>query len=185
VERQVPFLKDRVNKVRRQLRGSDADVVTITSLRTACVTFAKGINGVQWGARPVPMEGENLPLLEAAAIDWFVAVTEAIGPALEDRENKLASAPAVLAALGAVGSPLAKMSDQGARRTEARRLAATLQSVDWCRSIAWAGIAGKMSAKSVLSVGGAKENAYAVYSALADPAQTAYRLIRGGLAKVA
>ena len=46
VERRVPFFSDRVNKARRQLRGSDLETVTITTLRGACVTLAKGINGV-------------------------------------------------------------------------------------------------------------------------------------------
>jgi DGQHR domain-containing protein len=179
VERNVPFLRDRVNKVRRQLRSADPHVATITSLRTACVTLAKGINGVQFGARPVPMNDAEVPTVEAAAIDWFAAVTEAIGPALEDRETKLASAPAVLAAIGAVGARLVKIADSSVRRAEAKKLAATLQQVDWSRSQAWSGIAGKMSAKGVLSVGGAKENAYAVYSALADAGQPSYKLVRG------
>jgi hypothetical protein len=52
VERGVPLFKDRVNKVRRQLRTGDAHIVTITTLRGACVTLAKGISGVQYGARP-------------------------------------------------------------------------------------------------------------------------------------
>jgi DNA sulfur modification protein DndB len=179
VERKVPFLQDRVNKVRRQLRSSDPHVVTITSLRTACVTLAKGINGVQFGSRPVPLEDGDLARVEVAAIDWFSAVAEAIGPALEDRETKLASAPAVLAAIGAIGSPLIKISDDAVRRAEAKKLAGTLKTVDWARGKAWAGIAGKLSPKGVLSVGGAKENAYAVYSALADTAQAAYSTVRG------
>jgi DNA sulfur modification protein DndB len=178
VERGVPFLKDRINKVRRQLRSTDVHVATITSLRTACVTFAKGINGVQFGSRPAPINDADLPRIEAAAIDWFQAVTDAIGPSLEDRDSKLASAPAVLAAIGAMGSRLVHISDEAGRRSEAKKLAASLKQVDWTRSGAWAGIAGKMSAKGVLSVGGAKENAHAVYSALADDTQASYQAIR-------
>jgi len=52
-ERQVPFFRDRVNKARRQLGAHDKDVVTITSLRGACITLAEGIGGVKYGTRPV------------------------------------------------------------------------------------------------------------------------------------
>jgi len=180
VERQVPFFAGRVNKVRRQLRGTDAQIVTITSLRGACVTLAKGINGVQFGSRPVPIDEHEVPTVEAAAIDWFGAVADAIGPALEDREHKLASAPAVLAAIGALGSSLAKISDPTARKLEAQKRAAALKKVNWARGAHWAGIAGKVSPKGTLSVGGAKETAYAVYSALADDAQPAYAQVRSG-----
>lgn len=178
VERKVPFFYNRVNKVRRQLRSSDTDVVTLTALRTACVTLAQGINGLKWGTRPVPIDEKDVIAIQAAAIDWFTAVTEAIGPAFEDRDSKLASAPAVLAAIGAVGSSLVRCGDDSVRRAEARKLAATLKPVDWSRSDIWAGIAGKLSPKGVLSVGGAKENAYAVYSALADDVQPSYRKVR-------
>lgn len=185
VERKVPFFHNRVNKVRRQLRGSDTDVVTLTALRTACVTLAEGINGLKWGTRPVPIDGKEVPRIQTAAIDWFTAVTEAIGPALQDRDTKLASAPAVLAAIGALGEPLTHYADDAVRRSEAKRLAATLKNVDWTRCGLWAGIAGKLSPKGVLSVGGAKENAYAVYSALADEAQPSYKKLRGAQLNIA
>lgn len=180
VERKVPFFHDRVNKVRRQLRSSDPDVVTLTALRTACVTLSKGINGLKWGTRPVPIEQEDIAHIEAAAVDWFTAVTEAIGPALEDRESKLASAPAVLAAIGAVGYPLVHCADSAVRRAEARKLAASLKNVDWTRTDSWIGIAGRPSPKGALSVGGAKESAYAVYSALVDDAQPTFAKVRRG-----
>ncbi|WP_160388794.1 DNA sulfur modification protein DndB [Pseudomonas sp. PB101] len=182
LERNVPFLRNHVNKVRRQLRSTDAHIVTITTLRNACVTFAKGINGVQYGSRPVPIDPELLPKIEKAAVEWFTAVSEAIGPALEDRTNKLASAPAVFAAVGALGSPLLQIEDDELRLMRAKELAFELKSIDWTRHARWAGIAGKLSPKNVLSVGGAKETAYAVYSALADDTNTAYKAIRPAVA---
>ena len=179
VEKKVLFFNDRVNKVRRQLRGSDPQVVTITALRGACVTLAKGINGVQFGSRPVPIDDADLPAIQAAALDWFEAIAQAIGPAIEDREHKLASAPTVLAAIGAIGSPLVKMTDAATRQAEAKRLAAALKLVNWTRSQSWAGIAGKVTPKGALSIGGAKETAYSVYSALADDTRPEYMLVRG------
>jgi DNA sulfur modification protein DndB len=50
--------------------------------------------------------------------------------------------------------------------------------VNWERLGQWSGIAGKLNPKGVLSVGGAKENAYAVYSALTDPTSSGYAVIR-------
>lgn len=178
IERRVPFFTDRVNKVRRQLRSGDADVVTITSLRGACVTLAKGINGVQFGARPVPVDAAVLPLLTEAAITWFEAVTETIGAAIQDRENKLASAPSVIAAIGALGHPLVAIADPHERKARALQIAATLANVNWERNKRWEGIAGKFTPKGAFSVGGAKETAYAVFSALSDPNDPGYSRVR-------
>jgi DNA sulfur modification protein DndB len=126
----------------------------------------------------VPIDQTELTAVEAAAKDWFAAVAHAIGPALEDRANKLASAPAVLAAIGAIGSPLVKILDGAVRKVEAEKLASQLKAVDWSRSKSWAGIAGKLTPKGALSIGGAKETAYAVYSALADDTQPSYKVVR-------
>lgn len=178
VERHVPFFKDRVNKVRRQLRSTDADIVTITALRGACVTLAKGINGVQYGARPVPIDDAKLSAVEAAAVDWFTALTEVIGVAMEDRENKLAAAPSVLAALGAVGNPLVEIQNEIDRKARARQLAASLGNVKWERGKRWEGIAGKFTPKGAFAVGGAKETAYAVFSALTDPNDPGFHAVR-------
>lgn len=179
VERRVAFFDGRVNKVRRQLRTSDTDVVTITALRGACVTLGVGINGVQYGARPVPIDDLKIPAIEAAAVDWFKAVTDAFAPAIEDRENRLASAPAVMAAIGAMGNQLVGLGDDAERKARAKDLIEGLRGVNWERGPHWAGIAGKLNPKGILSVGGAKENAYAVYAALSDPNSAAYKTIRG------
>lgn len=178
VERNVPFFKGRVNKTRRQLRVADTDVVTITSLRGSCVTFAKGINGVQHGARPVPMDDAEMPLVEKAAIGWLTAVTKVIGAAIEDRENKVASSPAVLAAIGALGHQLLAVGDDAVREKMAEQLAGDLASINWERGKRWEGIAGKYTPKGAFSIGGAKENAYAVYSALSDASTEGYNRIR-------
>lgn len=178
LERDIAFFTGRVNKVRRQLRSSDVDVVTITALRGACVTFAKGINGVQFGARPVPIDDSHIQPIEAAALDYFGAVVEAIGPAIEDRNNKIASAPTVLAAIGAMGHDLISIGDPSARKNKAREIASQLKAVNWTRAGNWDGIAGKMSVKGVLSVGGAKETAYAVYAALSDSSSGGFNRVR-------
>jgi len=178
VEKRVPFFRDRVNKVRRQLRGSDTDVVTIASLRGACITFAEGIGGVRYGSRPVTLPEEKQPAVLERTAEWFQAVTEAIGPAMEDRENKLASAPSVLAAIGAVGHELLHTHDPDERATLREELIERLRQVDWRRGKHWEGIAGKFTPKGAFSIGGSKETAYAIYGALTDDTSPAFAQVR-------
>jgi DGQHR domain-containing protein len=176
LEQDVPFFKDRVNTVRRQLRRSDKHVVTITALRGACVTLAEGIGGVKHGAKPVAVAGDPKHL-EAVAKEWFTAVAKAIGPAIELRDQSVASAPAVLAAIGAMGHTLVNSPN---RQEEMKKLIGELKAIDWNKGEHWNGIAGKLSPSGKLSIGGSKETAYAVYRALTDSTQPNYQRIRSG-----
>ena len=185
LEKRVPFFKDRVNKARRQLRSSDIDVVTIGALRGACITFAEGIGGVRYGSRPVILPDDQQPILLNRASEWFQAVAEAIGPAMEDRENKLASSPSVLAAIGAVGHELLHIDEDERRETMRAALIQRLREVDWSRSKHWEGIAGKFTPKGTFSIGGSKETAYAIYGALSDDTSPAYQQVRPSLSAVA
>jgi DNA sulfur modification protein DndB len=178
VERRVPFFTNRVNKVRRQLRTSDPEVVTITTLRGSCVTLAKGINGVQFGARPVPIEASLQPKIEAAALEWLSALTSAYGPTLENRDRNLMSSPTVMAALGALGNPLIHVDDPTERGFKARELIKSLSGINWSRDRTWEGIAGKFTPKGRFSLGGSKDTAYAVYAAITDNASAGYSQIR-------
>lgn len=130
VEGQVPFLTGRVNKVRRQLRSSDTEVTTISALRGACVTVAEGISGVKYGSRPVRLSPERQDLVLSGAVAWWRAVTDAIGNAIEDRDHRLASAPAVLAAIGAMGHALLNEDDPHAKH---QALLAQVDKVAKCR----------------------------------------------------
>lgn len=185
VERRVPFLVGRVNKVRRQLRGTDTEITTIAALRGACVAFAKGINGVQYGARPVPIDDADIGTVEARAIEWFEALTSALGPVLEDREGNVTSSPAVLAALGAVGHPLSYIDDAAERHIKCRDLANDLRQVAWSRGKIWEGIAGKFTPKGTFTLGGPKETAHAIYAALTNPNSDSFRRVRPGVAQAA
>jgi len=178
VEQRVPFFTGRINNVRRQLRRSDVHVVTITSLRGACTTLAEGIGGVRYGARPVPIREGDVENVVAVAIEWFGAVADTIGSAIEDRERTLAAAPAVLAAIGAMGHELINIRKPEERATKREELLDRLRLVRWDKGQAWEGIAGKFSPKGNFSVGGSKETAYAVYSALSDRTSEGYKRVR-------
>lgn len=177
LETAVPFFKGRVNKVRRQLGKNDKEIVTITALRGACITFAEGIGGVQYGTRPVPISDNRIPVIKECVTEWMLEVVASIGPALEDPQT-LAAAPAVLAAIGAMGHELPNLSDRAGRKLKMQSLIERLKSVDWRRGKHWEGIAGKFTPKGKFSVGGSKETAYAVYSALNDPNSVGYGRVR-------
>lgn len=178
VEQKVAFFKGRVNKVRRQLRRGDKEIMTITALRGACVTFSEGITGVKWGARSVPVAPSRLSAVEMAAIEWFEALATYLGTAMENRDQTIAAAPAVLAALGALGHSLVEISDRGDRDAETRTLMELLRGVRWEKGKHWEGIAGKFTPKGEFSVGGPKETAYAIYTALKDPMSPGFGNIR-------
>jgi DGQHR domain-containing protein len=178
VERQVKFFDRRVNKVRRQLRAGDLEVVTLTTLRGACVTIAKGINGVQYGTRPVPIEDDQLPRIQTAAIEWLSALASEYGYILENRQEHLMSSSSVMAALGAMGHVLVPIEDPHERKVKARELLKSLKAVNWARDKTWEGIAGKFTPKGTFSIGGAKETAYAVFSALTDEQSPGYKRVR-------
>lgn len=178
LEKAVPLFSGRINKMSRQLRASDPHVVTLPTLRNACIALLLSINGVRWGARPVPVDPSKLPAVERAAKEWFARLASEFGPMRENREKFLVSAPAVKAALGAVGHPLVVIEDDEARRRKADEFIAMLRPVDWQRSERWTGIAGKMTPRGQLSVGGAKETAYAIHGALVGPNQDAHRKVR-------
>ncbi|MDZ3837391.1 MAG: DNA sulfur modification protein DndB [Rhodospirillales bacterium] len=177
VEQNVSFFRGRVNKVRRQLRSTDQEIVTIAALRGACITVAEGIGGVRYGSRPVPLPDKHRAEVLDATVHWLAAVGDAIGAAMEDRDAKLASAPSVLAAIGAMGHAL--LGSTGAERdAKLAQQLALLRQVDWSRGKHWEGIAGKFTPKGVLAVGGSKETAYAIFGALSDDTSPAFRCVR-------
>jgi DNA sulfur modification protein DndB len=179
IEQQVPFFSGRVNTVRRQLRKNESHVLTITALRGACVTLAEGIAGVKHGAKPVPVDPSKVAQIQSVAIEWFSAVADAIGAAMEDRNRTVAAGPAVFAAIGAMGHELVAIADAGARTARRDELLERLRLVRWDKGPAWDGIAGKLNPKGTFSVGGSKETAYAVYAALTDRTSAGYGRIRG------
>jgi DGQHR domain-containing protein len=182
VEKKVPFFSGRINMVRRQLRGSDPHVLTVTALRGGCVTLSEGIGGVKYGVRPVLVDQKRVGSVEKTAIEWFGAVAEALGAAIEDRKRTLASAPAVIAAIGAVGHELVNIDDPAQRDAKREELIEKLRLVRWDKGQAWEGIAGKFSPKGTFSVGGSKETAYAVYTALTDRGSESYSRVRNLIA---
>ena len=168
----------RVNHSRRQLGKQDTALMTITALRGACLTLAEGISGVKYGVKAVPVDPARLPLIRQVALEWFGGVDEILHAALEDRDRTLASAPPVLAAIGAMGHELLMLADPDARRRKMHNLLDRLRRVRWERGRQWEGIAGKVTTGGSLVAGGTKETAYQIFAALNDETSDAYARVR-------
>jgi DNA-sulfur modification-associated len=171
----LPFLNGRINMSARQLSKADREsgqIATISSLRGSIVTLEKGITGVAIGAKSMPLHDAEKQQLERWATAWWSALGTHLGAVLTDA-NSVASAPACMAALGAVGHAVF------ARGEDPQAVAARLaQEVKWEKGQRWAGIAGKFTPRGAFSLGGAKENSYAIFSALTDPSDDGYSRIR-------
>ena len=63
-------------------------------------------------------------------IEWFRAVTDRIGTAIEDRNRTLAGAPPVIAAVGAMGHVLTNIVSASERTTKITDMAERLTLID-------------------------------------------------------
>lgn len=177
VERRVGFVSGRVERMARQLPKNSPKVITMQTLRQMVVNVAKGIAGVQYGARPVPTEGLDLQEVTEVAVAWLDKFFGTFHREVGDRETFLASSSAVLSAIGAMGNTVLTAPDYH-RITMIERLLDSLRDVDWHKGEHWQGIAGRFTPKGVFSVSGTKEVGYAVFNALADPNNPSYATVR-------
>jgi DNA sulfur modification protein DndB len=171
----VPFLHGRVNFSRRQLRRTDPEVITISTLRLAALAFVGGTPALQKGAQP-ELTPERLATIRNVAIAWFTRLTTALGDVLEDREKLAATAPSWVA-FGAIGHNLLDM-DEEARRTQTEGYLSALSRVHWDRSANWSGIIGKMGANESFAVGSTKEVIHQTVRALTDESDPGFARVR-------
>jgi DNA sulfur modification protein DndB len=173
-----PVLRGRVERQARQLPRKSEKLTTITNLRQMVITVARGINGIQYGARPMPTDDVDIAELKTVATEWIVDYFTAFREKIGDRETALAGAGPVLAAVGALGHRL--MTTPAEERAGLRaRMLDDLRTVDWTKGDNWNGIAGGYTARGVFSVKGTKEVAYGVHNALNDPLSPGYSQVRG------
>lgn len=176
---EVPFLKGRVNFARRQLRRTDHEVVTISTLRLAVLAFVGGTPALQKGAKP-EVNPETVSTLREVAVQWFQALSQALGPLLEDRDKLAVSAPAWVA-FGAMGHTLLDVPQEERAERIAQYLR-QLSEVRWDRTQAWSGIIGKMGANESFAIGSTKEVIHQLVRALSDETDPGYQRIRGQVA---
>lgn len=147
------------------------------TLRQMVVNVAKGIAGIQYGARPVPVDGIDLDEVGEVSIDWFTAFFDSFRPELNDRENYLITSSPILSAIGAMGNTLLN-TPAHSRPDLTRRMLGELKTVDWRKGAHWQGIAGRFSGKGIFTVSGTKQVGYAVYNVLADSRNPDYPTVR-------
>ena len=186
VEREIPFYAGQINKMKRQVKPGEG-YFTLTTIRGACVTLAKGISGISLGMKPVPgLKAEDLENLSLVAVEFFTAIAATIGEAIQN-PKMLANAPAVFPAIGALGHDLLDVPDQTVRAAKLRGIMGSLTEVNWTKGHHWNGIAGKITTKvneltgqtrSRFALGGPKEVSYNVFKALSDPKSPGYAQIR-------
>jgi DNA sulfur modification protein DndB len=175
----LPFFDGRVASS-RQLKKKDTGILTLSVLRTAVVCFSEGIGGLQYGNKPVPVASDRIPQVRKAAVEYFSALTDKLGPKMEQRNETVTASPAVMAALGAMGHKASAIGDEGARQAEIALTLHALDGVDWSRGPKWDGVAGKVRPDGTFSTaGGAKDSGHACYSALADTGSAHYATVRG------
>jgi hypothetical protein len=177
VEVGIDILAGRVDKMSRQLPKKSTNIVTLQSLRQMVINVAKGISGVQYGARPAPLEDIDLAELSRVSTDWIGSFFARFENEIINREKNLAGTGPALAAVGAMGSRLL-FTNPDDREEMRDMLLESLDLVDWSKGEHWLGIAGNFTATGVFSVKGTKEVAYAVYNALTDEANSGYLQIR-------
>lgn len=179
VEDAVPLFRGRVNHSRRRLKEHDVEIMTLRSLHCACDCFAYGITAVEGVSSSVdPMPFERRERVARRAIDWFTSLSEVLRPVLENRRQYVASGSAVLAALGAVGAPIADAKPSHLRTIKARQLD-LLREVRWDKGPHWDRIAGEILPTGAFRMSGGNRTTYRVYSALTDSMDRAYSEIRG------
>jgi len=185
IERETPDLTGRVNYQKRQLGKNDGAVLTASALRTAVVCFVEGIAGVHKQTDGVELPPGAEPVIEAAALRWFGAVVKMLDGALEARSETFATAPAVWAALGALGHQaiqsvagrFEKPVDPAVVDLVFAQALEQLRSVNWKRGAHWLG-AGAKTGKRGVTLGGPKENGHLVFRSLTSREEASFQNLR-------
>lgn len=180
-EEKVPGVKGQILWRSRQMPQKGKDHIAAASfMRTAVACFAHGIGGVQMPKAGLP-EGLSQEDFTRRAVIWFSRLVEKVGPYMRDRENYVASSPAIWAALGALGKSLtdSQVKDTLTLESMANGLLAKLDGVDWKKGDHWIGIAVKSTSDGGFSfAGGAKDSGSIAFKALTETSDSNFRMIR-------
>lgn len=173
----LSILATRVDTSSRQLSKRSPKIVTLQSLRQMVVNIAKGISGVQYGARPAPVDDVDLTTLKEIATQLVGGYFDRFAAEIADRENTIAGSGPVLAAVGAIGNEVLK-APASERAEMLESIFDSLKTVNWSKGPHWVGIAGNYTSNQVFSTKGTKEVAYAVHAALSDQTASTYSRVR-------
>lgn len=171
-----------VNSRKRQLGQRDTEWMTLSALRSLCVTVLLGKPGIE--ATSGTIERSDLPFgidPEAALNEVSSTVSNLIRAFSDELAGRSAlTAPAVLAGVGAAAHRTTSWTREVPRLTT-EQLHAMLRQVRWEREEKyWGGVAAKRTATGGLSfAGGAKDSGHRVCDAILNPDSDLGRRIRG------
>ncbi|MEU7142636.1 hypothetical protein ABZ942_24535 [Nocardia sp. NPDC046473] len=176
-------LKTVVSTNKRQLKISDPEWLTLSTLRSFTITAIFGRSGFEKTSGAVGVE--DLPVgygkvdVESAVARVAEALFQWFADEFQNRAATVIAAPAVLAALGAVAHRCMPWSDEP--RRSLNELELMLADVIWARRpVVWDGIAGKTTSTGALSLaGGVKDNGSKTATALEDTASQSFDRVRG------
>ncbi|WP_225077831.1 DNA sulfur modification protein DndB [Streptomyces sp. CoT10] len=177
----VPFAQ-LVNASKRQVSGSDREVVTLSALRALVVTAIYGRSGLTRSAESVHEDelpaGTRSEQVEATVVP---ALARLISERFPDFAGRTAiTAPAVIAGVGIATHHTMPWSD-AASRIGTEELDRLLGGIRWEREAAyWDGVAAKTGTSGRLNfAGGVRDSGGRVADAILYPATEAGRRIRG------
>lgn len=179
---------ERVVSVRqRQLKNSDTEWMTLSTLRSFVITMIFGNAGFEKTSGPISElpQGCTPDVVRQEVHDVLSQLLSTFAPAFIARNTTVIASPAVFAALGAVAHRVTSWSsdakDDGLTLEEFMLL---LSDVKWERSPHyWEGTAGKLTATGAFSLaGGVKDNGSKTTAALGDPSSPRFGWIRRGRA---
>ena len=184
IERDVPGVRGSIAWKSRQMPAKSREYIAAAPfIRTAVACFAHGISGVQGGRVELP-EGLSQKQFEERAVEWFRCVIKDVSLYMKDREQYVASSPAIWAALGAMGHKLIELGASADQQTVAKlaeELILKIKDVNWRKGDHWEGIAIKKTPKGYSFAGGAKDSGSVAWKALTDSSDPSYRVIRDQL----
>ena len=182
---QVGALAGRVVMDKRQVSETDAangKVMTLASLRGFVVGIALGKSAIGRATAPVQRteapSSERLRVVAESYADKICQHTT-LNSELANRASML-SVGAVQVVVGTLGHDLVQIElDEAELNERLDNIVIGLAQVVWERGPRWNGIGGKINpTTNKFSVGGSKEYGYAIYRALTDKNDPAYKQVR-------
>ena len=175
-------LEELVAVRQRQLKATDREWMTLSTLRSFVVTAIFGKPGFERTSGSISELPDHChrEQAEESIAEILDLLFDEFAPHFADRTRHVIAAPAVFAALGAVAHR--SMPWATAPHRDLDELRDLLKDVQWVREPKyWDGICGKWTSNGTFSLaGGVKDSGSRTTTALEDPASERYRWVRFG-----
>lgn len=172
-----------VQQQSRQVGKTATEWMTLSALRTLVVTTTLGRNGLQYGAKPIPMlENVNFDALKLEVSEVVHAILQRFADKFANKDHYLIGSPAIMAGIGVAAHRTIKClpfrPEDGPLTIE--ELLEMLSEIRWDKEgTFWDGISTRKTPKGVTTVAGPKEVGYAVADAIGGTNERTAAQIRG------